>query len=357
MNRFFRTVLPVSLAAVSCLAAAHARADIPADYLGKPYKGTPQVIPGRVELANLDTGGEGVSYHADHRRMNSAEYEPISGNDYRPDEKDLPNICKTNGASDDHWADDGTLYPSEADPHWYYMGYAHAVDWVKVTVDVKAAGKYNVSSWWASAGDMWGLSIWFNDGHGTSDAMRPKDGVNKSGLIEMAGTSDYHKWKKYPNFAMVDLSAGLQVMTFHLEKHDHLQYGFLQFDPVDGVTGLGGSGAGGGAGTSSGGTSGTTAGAGGATSGGSSSSSGGASSGGTTSTNTGTAGSPIATTSGASTGGSAGTGNVPSGLSGNAESNDSSSCSLGHRSNRDRWPAALGLVLAGYALLARRTRR
>ena len=356
MNRFSRTVLPVSLAAVSCLVAAHASADIPADYAGKPYKGTPQVIPGRIELANLDTGGEGIAYHADHRRTNSAQYEPISGNDYRPDEKDLPNICKTNGVSDDHWLDDGTLYPSEADPHWYYMGYAHAVDWVKVTVDVKAAGKYNVSSWWASAGDMWGLSIWFNDGHGTPDPMRPKDGVNKSGLIEMPGTNDYHKWKKYPSFAMVDLSAGLQVMTFHLEKHDHLQYGFLQFDPVDGVTGLGGSGAGGGAGTSSGGTASTTAGAGGTTAAGGSS---GSSAGGTTSVGSGTAGTPTSTTtSGASTGGSSsgagGTG--PSGL-GSAESNDSGGCTLGHGATRERWLAVLGLLLAGYALVGRRKRR
>jgi hypothetical protein len=82
MNRHFRSVLPLALAAVPLFAAAHAHAAIPADYLGKPYKGTPSVIPGRVELANVDTGGAEVSYHADHNRMNSAGYEPISGNDH-----------------------------------------------------------------------------------------------------------------------------------------------------------------------------------------------------------------------------------------------------------------------------------
>jgi hypothetical protein len=332
--------------------AAHARADIPADYTGKPYKGTPQVIPGRIELADLDLGGEGIAYHADHRRSNSAQYEPISGNDYRPDDKDLPNICKTNGASVDTWADDASPYPSATDKYWYYMGYAHAVDWVKVTVDVKAAGKYYVSSWWASAGDMWGLSIWFNDGHGTPDPQRPKDGVNKSGLIEMAGTSDYHKWKKYPNFATVDLSAGLQVMTFHLEKHDHLQYGFLQFDPVDGMTGLGGAGAGGNSGGGTGGSGGAAVGGTGTGTGGMPNNEAAGSGGVSTPTTGGGAGAPA---TGTPTGGVANSG-APSPLDpGNASSNDSGGCNMGQKGTRI--PAALGVLLAGYALVRRRSRR
>src|SRR5216683_5108649 len=89
--------------AVVAFWASPARGDVPAGYTGTPYMGTPQAIPGRVELANLDVGGEGVSYHADHNRMNSAVYQPISGNDYRPTEMDLPNICKTNTQNMDHW--------------------------------------------------------------------------------------------------------------------------------------------------------------------------------------------------------------------------------------------------------------
>jgi MYXO-CTERM domain-containing protein len=209
-----------------------AHADIPADYAGTPYQGKPSVIPGRVELANVDLGGSGVAWHADHNRTNSAGYEPISGNDYRPDDKNLPNICKTNvNPPPDAWVN-GDPYPSATDKSWYYIGYAHAVDWVKVTVDVQVSGMYTVSSNWASAGSMWGLSIWFNDGHSPVDPARPHDGVNKSGVVVMPGTSDYHKWKAYPSFATFHLDAGLQVMTFHLEKYDHLQYGFLQFDLV-----------------------------------------------------------------------------------------------------------------------------
>ena len=254
--RIFRQVLLFAVGAVPVFCATSARADVPADYTGKPYKGTPSAIPGRVDLVNVDTGGAEISYHADHNRMNSAGYEPISGNDYRPDEKDLPNICKTNGTNPDHWVADGSIYPSAAMPTEYYIGYAHSVDWVKITVNVAQAGKYNVSSNWASDGAKFGLSIWFNDGHSPVDPKHPKDGVNKSGVVVMDGTSDYHKWKPYPNFTTVDLVAGVQVMTFHLEQENHLQYGFLQFDLVGGNP-AGGAGGTGGATSTSGGAGGT----------------------------------------------------------------------------------------------------
>ena len=274
MTKIFRSLLSLAAGSAPLLLASATHAAVPAGYTGTPYKGTPQSIPGRVELADMDLGGINVAWYADHNRMNSAGYEPISGNDYRPDDKNLPNICKTNRAvevpgegSEDFW-EDGTRYPSETDKYVYYMGYAHTVDWVRVTVDVKQAGKYNVSSNWACANNPCGLSLWFNDGTGAPEnAQRPLDGQNKSGLVMFEATNDYHKWRKYPNFTQVTLSAGLQVMTFNLEVADHLQYGFLQFDSADGSVGTGGAGAGG---TSTGGVSAGGASAGGASTGGAS---------------------------------------------------------------------------------------
>jgi MYXO-CTERM domain-containing protein len=231
-----RSIRPLRLLLIGsiCCAATSARADVPAGYKGTPYKGTPQTIPGRVELANLDLGGEGVAYHADHRRVNAkAEgYSPLSGDDYRVGELDLPDICRTNNfAPPDTW-DDGRPYPTAAREFWYYMGLAHSVDWAKVTVDVKQAGTYNVSTNFASAETQTGCSIWFNDGTAPAAAGDTHlDGVNKSGNLSFAGTGQYHTWKAYPNLATVTLGAGLQVMTFHL-RQNHLQYGFLQFDLV-----------------------------------------------------------------------------------------------------------------------------
>ncbi len=349
MNRLVRRLLVSSVALAPVFGVVPAHADIPTDYPGKPYLGTPSGIPGRVELANVDTGGAEISYHADHNRMNSAGYEPISGNDYRPTEKDLPNICKTNEANPDTWALDGTVYPSATDKSWYYIGYAHSVDWVKITVNVAQAGKYNVSSSWASAGPKWGLSIWFNDGHSAVDPKHPKDGVNKSGVVVMDGTADYHKWKAYPNFTTVELSAGVQVMTFHLEQFDHLQYGFLQFDLVGGA---GGSGMAGAAGASS------AAGAGGATMTGSGGTGGAAEPGGA-----GSAG----VTAGAASGGTAGAppvglstppaaGASPTPVAAPGSSDQQGGCSFVGRS-RMSWPALLGAALVAGVFIRCRRRR
>jgi MYXO-CTERM domain-containing protein len=340
-------------------------AAIPAGYTGTPYMGKAQEIPGRVELASLDEGGLNVAFFADHRRENAVAegYAPISGDDFRPGNLMLPNICKTNRAvekpgegSSDFW-EDGKPYPSEQNLYEYYMGYAHTVDWVRVTVNVKVAGTYNVSSNWACANPECGLSIWFNDGTTKTDnQQKPLDGENKSGVIKLPGTNDYHKWRAYPNFAKVTLAAGEQLMTFHVEVANHLQYGHLQFDleggnPQGGAGGTGGAATGGAA--TGGGATGGTGGTGSNPIGGSTSTAGTA----TTQGGTGTVGTAGSTPNG----GPAGTGGAPSGLGGSgavtpgATSNDSGGCALasGNVGNAERAAALLGAL----ALLVQRRRR
>jgi hypothetical protein len=342
----------VILAASALGWASEAHAAIPAGYTGTPYKGTPQTIPGRVELADLDEGGLNVAFFADHRRENAeAEgYSPISGDDYRPGNLNLPNICKTNRAvekpgegSEDFW-EDGKRYPSDDKLYEYYMGYAHTVDWVRVTVNVQQAGMYNVSSNWACANPSCGLSIWFNDGASPADNPdRPLDGENKTGTVELEGTNDYHKWRAYPNFAQVELSAGVQLMTFHVEVADHLQYGHLQFDLVGG-TPVGGGGTGGAAGAG-----------GAATSGGAPASSGGEATGGTPSTGTPVPPSMAGTTVFVPTAGAGGSGNAP-GLTSGSSAEQGGGCSASQGRREGALPGALSALALGLALLLRRGR-
>jgi len=366
MTQIFRSLLLLAVGSAPLSVVGAANAAIPAGYTGTPYMGTPQAIPGRVELANMDLGGINVAWYADHNRMNSAGYEPISGNDYRPDDKNLPNICKTNRAfempgegSEDFW-EDGTRYPSETDKYVYYMGYAHTVDWVRVTVDVKQAGKYNVSSSWACANNPCGLSLWFNDGTGAAEnAQRPLDGQNKSGLVMFEATNDYHKWRKYPNFTQVTLSAGVQLMTFNLEVADHLQYGFLQFDPVDGPIGAGGAGAGGTSGASAGGAGTAGASTAGASAAGTAGSNG---VGGSTATGGGSSGTTVTggqASGGAGSGGAAISGPVAGTSSGatagpvsSTNTNQASGCSLA--SQRNQGGLGLGALLLASGLWLRR---
>jgi hypothetical protein len=352
------TALLLPLAVLSFGSAALAA--VPADYTGTPYMGTPQSIPGRVELSNLDEGGLNVAFYADHRRDNAVAegYSPVSGDDYRPANLMLPNICKTNRAievpgegSKDFW-EDGTVYPSDTNLYEYYMGYAHTVDWVRVTVNVKQAGKYNVSSNWACANTPCGLSLWFNDGSGSDNPARTLDGKNKTGTVKFDATNDYHKWRKYPNFTQVDLSAGDQVMTFHVEVNNHLQYGFLIFDPANGpIAGSGGAGGTGGAAASGGtgasaslGTSGADA-------------TGGVVGSAGTTTTIGVAGTAEAPTSlgggTASSGGASTTGTAGSGIVTTTGTNTSSGCALSPRSSSGGLFGYLSLLLAGGLLLRR----
>ncbi|MDX6418434.1 MAG: hypothetical protein QOG28_3054, partial [Trebonia sp.] len=87
-----------------------------------PYGGTPAAIPGTVQVANYDTGGQGVAYNV--TSVNG------TGNSYRPDGVDLE-TCSDTGCGDN-------------------LGWTAAGQWFKYTVNVATAGTYTVSFRFAS---------------------------------------------------------------------------------------------------------------------------------------------------------------------------------------------------------------
>ncbi|HVY28826.1 MAG TPA: carbohydrate-binding protein [Polyangiaceae bacterium] len=310
------------------LIGARARADVPAGYQGTPFHGTATSLPGRVEFENFDEGGQDVAWRVDDHTGNFG-VGGCAANDYRND-LPHPQLCLTNqGTEVDTYTMGpmmGQKYPSDAMPQSIYIGYTHAVDWVKLTVNVSKAGKYHLSSVWASepgGADAIKFQISFND-------------VLKAD-VKLPGTGGYHNWVAAPDFATVDLEAGLQVLQFSA-KSMHLNYDYIQFSLElpgggldDGGSGAGGSGGAGAGGAATGGAAGAaTAGTGGAPAGGM---------GADPSAGTGGAfvGVDPAPTGGAGTG-TAGTsavagmaGNAGSGANpafGSGQSNDSSGCSI-----------------------------
>jgi hypothetical protein len=135
------------------VAPAVAHADVPAGYKGMPYKGTPTPIPGRVNLADYDLGGTNISYNTNHTAP------ATSAPDYRTDKADAALIYVTsevggipnNPVPDKYTAGPmkGGFYPGGGKKD-YYIGATHPNDWVNVTVDVKTAGTYMLSSTWSS---------------------------------------------------------------------------------------------------------------------------------------------------------------------------------------------------------------
>jgi hypothetical protein len=137
-----------------------------------PYGGTPAGIPGTVQSANYDTGGQGVAYNV--TSVNG------TGNSYRSDGVDLES-CSDTGCGDD-------------------LGWTAAGQWFKYTVNVATAGTYTVSFRLASPNGV-------TDGLHIANAA----GSNLSGNVNVPATGGWQTWTTVT--ASVALPAGQQTLT------------------------------------------------------------------------------------------------------------------------------------------------
>ncbi|HEX3517336.1 MAG TPA: carbohydrate-binding protein, partial [Trebonia sp.] len=137
-----------------------------------PYGGTPAAIPGTVQAANYDTGGQGVAYNV--ASVNG------TANSYRSDGVDLE-ACTDTGCGDD-------------------IGWTASGQWFKYTVNVATAGTYAVSLRLASPS-------------GVTDGLHvaSSSGANLSGNINVPATGGWQTWATVT--ATVTLPAGQQTLT------------------------------------------------------------------------------------------------------------------------------------------------
>jgi hypothetical protein len=171
---------PVALAAAVLTAAAlvggtsypaHAATDA-------PYGGTPAAVPGTVQAANYDTGGQGVAYNATSTNG--------SANSYRSDGIDLEDTTDTQDTSPAGGA--------------YDLGWTTTGQWFNYTVDVASAGTYTVSVRLASP-------------DGVTDALHIANsaGTSLSGAVAAPETGGWQDWSTVT--ASVTLPAGVQTLT------------------------------------------------------------------------------------------------------------------------------------------------
>ncbi len=137
-----------------------------------PYGGTPAAVPGTVQAANYDTGGQGVAYNV--TSVNG------TANSYRSDGVDLE-TCSDTGCG-------------------YDLGWTSAGQWFKYTVNVATAGTYVVSLRLASPS-------------GVTDALHiaSSSGANLSGSVNAPNTGGWQNWTTVT--ASVTLPAGQQTLT------------------------------------------------------------------------------------------------------------------------------------------------
>ena len=143
-----------------------------------PFGGTPAPVPGTVQAANYDTGGQGVAYNV--TATNG------TANSYRSDGVDLEDTADT--------SDTG---PAGAA---YDIGWTGAGQWFKYTVEVATAGTYTVSLRVAAP-------------TAVADALHidSSSGTNLTGSVAIAATGSYQTWATVT--ANVTLAAGQQTLT------------------------------------------------------------------------------------------------------------------------------------------------
>ncbi|WP_404425063.1 hypothetical protein [Nibricoccus sp. IMCC34717] len=225
-----RTHRPLLLLA---LLSPFACAAVPADYAGKPFSdefhgsGAP-AIPGIVECALYDLGGEGVACH-DTTRENegsgvlnrqSAPYNHMRahGNDYiwHFREQEPVDISYVKD-----WAD--LNHPNPVTPpinHWY-LGWAADGEWTNYTVTVATPGVYTVKCLYSYAeteitrrpDGTAAAGIWFElNGQKAADVTLPRS------------TGGWHTWD-YGQIATITFpEAGPQLLTFHYRRGNNWAY-------------------------------------------------------------------------------------------------------------------------------------
>jgi beta-glucosidase-like glycosyl hydrolase len=144
----------------------------------QPFGGTPAAVPGTVQAANYDTGGQSTAYN-----VTAANG---TANSYRSDGVDLEATADTQDTTAAGGADD--------------IGWTTAGQWFKYTVQVATAGTYTVSFRVASP-------------YGITDALHiaNSSGTNLSGAVAVPNTGGYETWATVT--ASVTLAAGAQTLT------------------------------------------------------------------------------------------------------------------------------------------------
>jgi hypothetical protein len=212
---------------ISMLLTEKAFPQIPADYKGTPFidslhqKG-PQVIPGTVELALYDMGGEGVAFHDTDKINNGSgklNYEqncPASGGK-RPSNY----IChfRENEAVDISYTKDivDFSHPNLYEPpvNQLYLGWQADGEWTNYTVNIRYAGKYKITALYGRNDNK--SSLWINN-------------VKGADITLPVGTGDWHSWNKAVVGYITFTKEGLNLLTLHYNAGSNLAY--LEFELV-----------------------------------------------------------------------------------------------------------------------------
>ena len=200
------------------------KAGKPADYQGKPFQDSvyyagPQPIPGRVECAYYDQGGEGVAYHdTDPTNHGSGELN-LKSEHHRPHANPYVWGFRAAEGVDISYTKDfadfnHTNFVGPA-TNQFYIGCTADGEWCNYTVNVKKAGAYRVVALYGNAANTIRFSI---NNQPASECKLP------------LATGSMHIWNKAEIGTITFPEAGLQLLTFHYNQGNNFAY--FEFEPT-----------------------------------------------------------------------------------------------------------------------------
>ena len=222
---FFKVLILIFL-----VQAFQLNAQIPKEYKGKPfrdkyYKKGAQQIPGRVELAYYDLGGEGVAYHdvTPENEGSTLNHEVHDyGSHWRPGVPAYIAFFRENEGVDisytKDWADFN--HPNKVDPmvNQLYIGWESDGEWTNYTVQVNKAGKYRIITVYGNQDNH--SELWLN-------------GSKACSLLLPENTGNWHYWTQATIGEIVFPKAGKNLLTLKYNKGSNLAYlDFLLVEPA-----------------------------------------------------------------------------------------------------------------------------
>jgi hypothetical protein len=221
----------LSAAVVVSIASVAQVADFARSYQGKPYedsryRGGAQVVPGKLECAYYDRGGEGVAYHdTTPKNQGSGGLNPADGsylNEFRMDEAVDTSYVKFHDAIDNNPYN--VIVPEE---NQLYVGWTEPGEWFNITVNVAHAATYSVD-------------LLYTSNRGGKIAI-DVNGAKGSGPLEIATTFNtaepiawrqWHHWNVRKDLTRLKLAKGRNVLTIHIVAGGNMNLAYLEFKDV-----------------------------------------------------------------------------------------------------------------------------
>jgi hypothetical protein len=230
MSLRLRLLLRACLFLTGGLYVAGCASDALKDYHAKPfqdsvYHGGPQKIPGRVQCAYYDLGGEGIAYHdTDAKNNGSGNLNPANGtylNEFRMHEGVDTSYTKFHEQIDNNPYD--LVQPPEGQ---LYVGWTAPGEWFNMTVAVEKPGVYSIDLLYTS-----------NRGGTISLDRNHQPLVSSINIISTKNDNDpiawrqWHHWNVMTNIAEVKLPKGVCVLTLHVLTEGNMNFAYLDFEP------------------------------------------------------------------------------------------------------------------------------